>query len=151
MSLIIILIVSCHEVLILVLPLPPRPALSYRVTFRAGLGLLPASQRTAVDAYVGEVEQAAAQLRRFLYRTQGTGLAGGAAIAAAAEAQTWTVKQFRVRGDASFAFSFRFKAAGIEVRAQDNYLVLLPPPPPPPLFSPRATNLEPHKVSLDRR
>lgn len=68
------------------------------VSFLAGLGLLPMSRRAAVNAYVGEVEQAAAQLRRFMYMVQGVGLAGGPAIVAAAEGQTWTVKQFRVRG-----------------------------------------------------
>lgn len=55
------------------------------------------SQRAAVDAYVVEVEQVAAQLRSFAYRAQGPGLVGGDGIAAAAESQTWTQKKIRVR------------------------------------------------------
>ncbi|CAN0189021.1 unnamed protein product [Scytosiphon promiscuus] len=63
------------------------------------LGLLPASQRAAVDAYVAEVEQVTAQLRWFAYRAQATGLVGGDGIAAAAESQTWTRRN--IRNDAS--------------------------------------------------
>ncbi len=64
---------------------------------RIGLGLLPPSQRAAVDAYVLEVEQVAAELRSFAYRVaQGPGLAGGDGIAAAAESQKWTQRNIRV-------------------------------------------------------
>lgn len=62
-----------------------------------GLGLLPASQRAAVDAYVQEVEQAAAQLRIFAYKAQAMGLTGSGGIASAIESQSWTLKTFRVR------------------------------------------------------
>ena len=73
-------------------------------TCSKGLGLLPVSQRAAVDAYVSEVEQVAAQLRSFAYRAQGPGLVGGDGIAAAADSQTWTQKKIRVsaRGKGSF-------------------------------------------------
>lgn len=54
------------------------------------------SQRAAVDAYVLEVEQVAAQLRSFAYRAQAPGLVGGDGIASAAESQSWTQKRFRV-------------------------------------------------------
>lgn len=57
------------------------------------------SQLAAVDEYVETVEKVTAQLRAFAYKAQGSGLAGGSAIAAAAEGQTWTLKQFRVRVD----------------------------------------------------
>lgn len=62
-----------------------------------GLGLLPLSQRAAVDAYVKEAETAAVQLRSFAYRAQGPGLAGHDEIASAAEGQSWTLSQLRVR------------------------------------------------------
>lgn len=79
-------------------PPPPLVDLRWMIYIPAtGLGLLPLSQRAAVDAYVKETEVVAAQLRAFAYRAQGPGLAGHVDIATAAESQSWTLKELRVR------------------------------------------------------
>eukprot|EP00904_Undaria_pinnatifida_P002484 jgi/Undpi1/12236/HiC_scaffold_5.g01912.m1 len=94
-----------------------------------GLGLLPASQRAAVDAYVLEVEQAAAQLRIFAYKAQAMGLTGSGGIASAIESQSWTLKTFR--NDAS---PYVEKCAS---RCLSVHRAIFPPTSPPPPSGPR--------------
>ncbi|CAB1113338.1 unnamed protein product [Ectocarpus sp. CCAP 1310/34] len=95
----------------------------------AGLGLLPVSQRAAVDAYVAEIEQVTAQLRSFAYWAQAPGLVGGEGIAAAVEGQSWTRK--KIRNDAS-PYVEEWITRCLLIRGAIYPPSQTPPSPPPP-------------------
>ncbi|CAN0180707.1 unnamed protein product [Ectocarpus sp. 13 AM-2016] len=102
-------------------------------TLHARLGLLPVSQRAAVDAYVAEIEQVTAQLRSFAYWAQAPGLVGGEGIAAAVEGQSWTRK--KIRNDAS-PYVEEWITRCLLIRGAIYPPSQTPPSPPPPPPSP---------------